>query len=119
MNAAGLAFDAFQSGQVAVFVTDIAVVSGFGMRGVGHGSSFGVHRCCRSSFACWASKVSGALSWDLAALAAGVRSKRRSSWALRATTAVEADIRSAPTLIGRTNPIGASTPAARGTAAIL
>src|SRR5699024_12404865 len=55
----------------------------------------------------------------LAVLAAGVRSSRRNSWALRATTTVEADIRIAPTLIGNTNPMGANTPAASGTAAIL
>ena len=48
--------------------------------------------------------------------APGVRSSRRRSWALSATTTVEADMRIAPTLIGRTNPIGASTPAASGTA---
>src|SRR5699024_11281615 len=36
-------------------------------------------------------------------------------WALSATTTVEIDIRIAPTDIGRTNPTGASTPAASGT----
>lgn len=34
---------------------------------------------------------------------------------MRATTTVEADIRIAPTDIGNTNPIAASTPAASGT----
>ncbi|GEM_PF-5427238 len=50
-----------------------------------------------------------------AVLVAGVRSSRRRSWALSATTTVDADMRMAPTLIGSTNPTGASTPAASGT----
>ena len=45
----------------------------------------------------------------------GRRSSRRSSCAFNATTTVEADIRIAPTLMGRTNPIGARIPAANGT----
>src|SRR5699024_7723887 len=45
----------------------------------------------------------------------GARSRRRSSWAFKATTIVDSDMRIAPTLIGRTKPIGARTPAARGT----
>src|SRR5690606_10719666 len=51
----------------------------------------------------------------LLVLVCGVRSRRRSSWAFRATTTVEADIRIAPMLMGSTKPIGASTPAASGT----
>src|SRR5699024_12047265 len=46
----------------------------------------------------------------------GSRSMRRSNPAFRATITVDADMRSAPTLIGMTNPMGASTPAASGTA---
>ena len=49
------------------------------------------------------------------ALASGLRSRRRSSWALAATTRVETDISRAPTAIGSTKPMGASTPAASGT----
>lgn len=45
----------------------------------------------------------------------GRRSIRRRSWALRATTTVDADIRMAPTDMGSTNPMGARTPAASGT----
>ncbi len=45
----------------------------------------------------------------------GRRSSRRSSCAFNATTTVEADIRIAPTLMGRTNPTGARIPAANGT----
>ena len=48
-----------------------------------------------------------------------MRSRRRSSWALSATTMVDSDISIAPTDIGSTNPIGASTPAASGTAIML
>src|SRR5699024_2692399 len=48
--------------------------------------------------------------------AGGVRSSRRSSWALAATMIVDADITAAPTAIGSTKPTGASTPAASGTA---
>lgn len=48
-------------------------------------------------------------------VAPGRRSSLRSSWALRATTMVDSDMRTAPTDMGRTNPIGARTPAASGT----
>ena len=48
-------------------------------------------------------------------LASGRKSRRRSSWAFSATTTVEIDIKIAPTDIGITKPIGASTPAASGT----
>src|ERR1700758_4842132 len=48
-------------------------------------------------------------------LASGRKSSRRSNWAFRATTTVEIDIKIAPTDIGITKPIGASTPAANGT----
>src|SRR5699024_4910583 len=50
---------------------------------------------------------------------AGSRSMRRNSWAFRATTMVEADIKIAPTAGDSTNPIEASTPAASGTARML
>ena len=50
---------------------------------------------------------------------AGSRSIRRNSWAFRATTMVEADIKIAPTAGDSTNPIEASTPAANGTARML
>ena len=50
---------------------------------------------------------------------ASPRSTRRSSWALRATMMVDRLIRAAPRAIGRMNPTGASTPAARGRAARL
>lgn len=43
-----------------------------------------------------------------AALTFGRRSRRRSNWALSATTTVDADKSRAPTDIGSTNPIGAS-----------
>ncbi|GEM_PF-2713384 len=49
------------------------------------------------------------------ALCPGERSRRRRSCALTATTTVDRDIRTAPTLMGRTKPTGASTPAASGT----
>src|SRR3979490_1540025 len=49
-------------------------------------------------------------------LASGRKSSRRSSWAFSATTTVEIDIKIAPTDIGITKPMGASTPAASGTA---
>src|SRR6185369_2424545 len=52
------------------------------------------------------------MAWTLAS---GRKSRRRSTWAFSATTTVEIDIKIAPTDIGMTNPIGASTPAARGT----
>ena len=39
----------------------------------------------------------------------GLRSRRRSSWALKATTTVDTDIRMAPSDMGMTNPIGAGT----------
>src|SRR5699024_8550311 len=45
----------------------------------------------------------------------GASSRLRSSWAFKATTIVDSDMRIAPTLIGRTKPTGARTPAARGT----
>ena len=45
----------------------------------------------------------------------GRRSRRRSSWAFAATMMVDRLIRMAPTDIGSTKPIGASTPAASGT----
>lgn len=48
-------------------------------------------------------------------LASGARSMRRNSCALSATTTVDNDMRIAPTDIGMTNPMGARTPAARGT----
>src|SRR5690606_16442633 len=54
-----------------------------------------------------------------AARRAGSRSRRRRSCALSATTTVETDMRIAPAAIGMTNPTGASTPAASGTAAML
>ena len=60
-------------------------------------------------------QVARSRSSSSAVLRAGERSRRRRSWALSATTTVEADMRIAPTLIGRTNPMGARTPAARGT----
>src|SRR3546814_15912371 len=41
---------------------------------------------------------------------------RRSNWPWSARTTVESDIRSAQTANGRTNPMGASTRAAMGTA---
>ena len=48
------------------------------------------------------------------------RSRRpRSNWALSATTIVETLMMSAPTLIGRMKPIGASSPAATGMAIAL
>src|SRR5690606_24915354 len=59
------------------------------------------------------------LCWLVGARRAGARSSRRRSCALSATTTVEADIRIAPTDMGSTNPIGARTPAASGTAARL
>lgn len=51
--------------------------------------------------------------------APGRRSRRRSNWALRATTMVETLISSAPAAGARVNPIGASTPAASGIASTL
>ncbi len=51
----------------------------------------------------------------LRALVCGRRSRRRSSWEFKATTTVDSDIRTAPALMGMTKPIGAATPAAKGT----
>src|SRR5690606_28839857 len=54
-----------------------------------------------------------------AAAPPGRRSRRRRSWALKATAIVEALIISAPAAGGSTKPIGASTPAASGIAMTL
>jgi integrase len=48
-----------------------------------------------------------------------LRSTRRRSWALRATTTVEALMSTAPRAMGSTNPAHARAPAARGMAAML
>src|SRR4051794_7848671 len=47
------------------------------------------------------------------------RSRRRSSWALSATTTVEADMRMAPTAGDKVMPAKANTPAASGMATTL
>src|SRR5690606_6009623 len=54
-----------------------------------------------------------------AVLASGARCKRRRSCAFAATTTVDRDMSTAPTAIGMTKPMGASTPAASGTASRL
>src|SRR5699024_955197 len=114
VDATGLSLDALESGEVAVFVTDVSM-AGFGWwRGDGVHRAFSWFKWCPLRRQMDAHS-DGAWSRILAVLAAGVRSRRRSSWALSATTTVETDIRIAPILIGNTNPIGASTPAARGT----
>src|SRR4051794_24217844 len=59
-----------------------------------------------------AGRGDGATAW-------GLKSRRRRSCALSATTMVETLIRMAPTAGGRMIPMGASTPAARGMASTL
>src|SRR5690606_36510573 len=59
--------------------------------------------------------IDGSHDQDPRITRSGPRSSLRRSWALTATTIVERDMRIAPTDIGSTKPIGASTPAASGT----
>src|SRR5699024_7842301 len=94
-------FDALPAVAVTVLVAGVTALVRAGLTG----GSVGVHGC-GLHFGC---------SRTERVLASGVRSMRRSSWALSATTTVEIDIRTAPTDIGRTNPTGARTPAASGT----
>jgi hypothetical protein len=57
--------------------------------------------------------------WTTRSSGSGVSWTRRSSWALRATTMVEADISTAPMAGLRVIPAQANTPAARGMAMML
>src|SRR5690625_4289 len=86
-HAAGLALDALHAVAVPVLVADVTVLVRPGLIGC----SVGVHGCVLHF---WCSRTERVL-------ASGVRSMRRSSWALSATTTVEIDIRIAPTDIGR------------------
>src|SRR5699024_1863043 len=100
------ALDALHARQIAVLVADVAVLVGRGVDpgGVVGGGVDGHDRVLHF----WRSRTERVL-------ASGVRSMRRRSWAMSATTTVDSDIRIAPTDIGSTNPTGARTPAASGT----
>src|SRR5699024_3288185 len=95
-DAACLALDALHAASLAGFVADVAVLVGLGVSAGVIGGRVGGHECVLHFLRSRTERV----------LASGVRSMRRSSWALRATTTVEIDIRIAPTDIGMTKPTG-------------
>ncbi len=94
---------------VGIPLRDMAIPVVIGVVG---GRCAGSHGCPLLAGECILSRY---LPKTSVALTPGRKSSRRSSWALSATTTVDADIKIAPTDIGRTNPIPARTPAARGT----